>query len=165
VNLGDFFSRTDGNSGTGGLFKNKTILIVLVVVIVIFGFGYGRGVFPGGGRSAGASQYGGYFAYRGVDPGDGRSRKRSKHRHHGHHGHHGSREEAVYGFGYGASGQVGLGGAYGASYGYPGYSRPLGSFFGNDWWFIIAIIALLFLLGEDSSGNDNTNNINNLNPC
>ncbi|KPU46044.1 hypothetical protein OXPF_05250 [Oxobacter pfennigii] len=139
MNLGSFFSTN--NSGNNGLFgNNKTILIILIVVVVIFGFGYGRGMFGFGGSPAAK----GFQAYGFIDPKSKRSRRR---------------HDDGYSFGYGQYGYPGAGAPL------SGFASPYGGFFGNDWWFIIAIIGLLFLLGEDNA-NDNNNAANiNANVC
>jgi hypothetical protein len=161
MNLGGLFSGL-GSAGGGGvkglLGKNRTILIILVVIIVIFGFGYGRGLFGGlGSQGAGrygaaAAAYGNFGDYGYMDP---RRRKKSKH-----HRHHHGRANAAFEYAeYDYAAPYGGYSAYGA-----GYGSGRGGFFGNDWFFIIAIIALLFLLSESAEEKTNTE-ASNVNVC
>ncbi len=170
MNLGGLFSGF-GNSTDGIFGKNsRTLIIILIIIIVIFGFGFGRGIFgigrTGGGFAGGyqgygtyppnAMPFGGLSEYGLYDPERGSKRRKHKHSHsrYGKFGGSGLGLEYGYGYGYGTPGYGGYGG-YGL---YPGYGRGRGGLFGNDWFFIIAVIALLFLLGEDNTKTETANN-------
>jgi len=160
VNLGGLLTGLNNNNRNdlGGLFRDRTLLIAIIVIIIIFGFGYGRGIFGGpvGGVYSG---YRGFGAFGQIPPGSFENpfdRKERKHRKRSD-----ARDGDQFAFAYGTNygyygypaypGFAGYGGYPGGFGGYPGYG---GGFFNNDFWFIIAIIVLLFLLGEEREDNE-----------
>lgn len=174
MNLGGLFTGLGTTGSRNDLFgRNRNILVILIIIIVIFGFGYGRGLFGGAGGfggyggAGGGGGFGGYTEFRYIDPPD--RRRSTKHRHKNKR--YDDDEIIAYRARYGYAnpgfeyGGYGINPGYGGP-GYAGYASPYGGFFGNDWWFIIAVIALLFLLGGDNdSADDNVAGANIGNIC